>query len=155
MLFPKTSKDWNNFSKVMIGLGIILVGIGAISSIRTLTFLNRAVLVTGEIIELAERKNFSRDILYAPVFTFRDRTGETHTVLSSIARALPAGDVGDRIAILYDPDNPKNAEVNSFVSIWGLSIIVGSLGVIFLVAFWVVAVVTKNKIDSATKNLIR
>lgn len=145
MLFPKTTKDWNSFSKKMIVLGILLVGVGAVSSIRTLVFLNRAVPDVGEIVELVERKNFSRDTLYAPVFTFRDNTGETHTVFSSIARAIPAGDVGDTIPILYDPGNPKNAEVNNFISIWGLSIIFGSLGVVFIAAFWIAAAVTKYK----------
>jgi len=153
MLFPRTINDWNRFSKLMIVLSIIFMGIGVVSAIRTFLFLHSAVPETGEIIKLIERKNYKKDTLYTPVFTFRDHNGNIHTVFSAMASHHPVGNAGDRIAILYNPDNPKHAEVNSFVSIWGFSAIFGGLGAFFFIVFWIVAIVTRNKMDSDNKAL--
>lgn len=50
----------------------------------------------------------------------------------------PSYQVGEQVGVLYDPHNPNNAEINSFFSKWGLSLIAGALSVSCLLTGFVV-----------------
>jgi hypothetical protein len=44
-----------------------------------------------------------------------------------------AGRIGDTVAVRYRPDQPHVAEIDSFMSLWGLAVLFGVLGAVFLV----------------------
>jgi hypothetical protein len=51
---------------------------------------------------------------YFPVYTFEDSQGKKHSI-KSLSGSYPAAyNVGDSVAVIYQPDNPDNAEINSF-----------------------------------------
>ena len=152
MMFPKTVKDWNRFSKWMMALSLLFVVFGGVFAIRTYVFLQSAVPATGTIVKLIEKKS-DGDNLYAPVFTFQDANDKTHKVFSSTASFPPIGDVGDQIEVLYDPRNPNHAEEDKFFNLWGIAAIPAGLGIFYLIVFWIVVVITKRKMDSANKAL--
>jgi hypothetical protein len=43
-----------------------------------------------------------------------------------------AGRIGDTVAVRYRSDQPHMAEIDSFMSLWGLTLLFGVLGVVFL-----------------------
>jgi hypothetical protein len=56
-------------------------------------------------------------VLY-PVFTFEDSRGTLHSI-ESLSGSYPAAyKVGDSVAVIYQPDKPDNAEIESFLNIW-------------------------------------
>lgn len=63
-------------------------------------------------------------------FTTLDGTlGEYH---SSTCSTPPAFAIGERVAVYYDPQNPERARIDSFTENWIGSLIVGGIGLIFL-----------------------
>jgi hypothetical protein len=54
----------------------------------------------------------------SPVVEFTTRTGETRTAIGSINRDPPEYKVGDVAEVLYDPDDPRRADVRSELRRW-------------------------------------
>lgn len=142
---PKSAKDWNRFAKAMMWLCGAFIVLGLVFAVRTALFLRTAQPTTGTIVELIERESDDGDTLFAPVYTFVDTSGRTNRVISSSASYPPVGLVGDRIAVLFDPENPSRAEIDRFFDLWGFSAIGGGLGALYLAVFWIVAAVSKRK----------
>jgi hypothetical protein len=49
----------------------------------------------------------------------------------SVGSRPAAFDVGEAVAILYDPVNPRDARINSFFQLWFAPLILGFLGLVF------------------------
>ena len=141
----ETVKNWNRISKWMMALSLVFIVMGGIFGVRTYQFLERAVKTDGTIVELVERRSDEGDILYAPVFTYTDAGGNTHKIFSSTASYPPIGDVGDKIVILYDPEDPGRAKENRFFSLWGLATVMSGVGIFDFIVFFVIAFFTKKK----------
>ena len=104
-------------------------------------FVRTATRGTGRITQLVESKDKDGDTLYTPVFVFRDAAGIEHTVYSSIASYPPSHQVGDSVFVLYSPQSPQDAKIDSFFSLWGLPAITGGLAGFYmplglLLRFW-------------------
>ena len=147
-MIPKTAKDWNMFSKWLMGLSVFFIIVSILIGIRSYLFTKKAIKSEATIIKLVESSSDGR-ILYTPVFTFIDKKGNKHKIFSSTSSYPPNGDVGDKIEILYDPDNPKHAEENYFFNIWGISLIPLGLGTFYFMIFAVVAFYTQRKITKS------
>lgn len=146
---PKSAKDWNRFAKAMMWLCGAFIVLGLVFAVRTALFLRTAQPTTGTIVELIERESDDGDTLFAPVYTFVDTTGRTNRVISSSASYPPVGLVGDKISVLFDPENPSRAELDRFFDLWGFTAIGGGLGTLYLAVFWIVAAVSKRKMRNA------
>ncbi len=90
---------------------------------------------------MIEQKDKDEGTVYFPVFTFTDAQGTVHTIHSSSGSSPPDYEVGDSVPVLYSPNDPENAKIDSFFSVWGISLITGILGGIYLPAglivwFW-------------------
>ncbi len=151
MMLPKAYKSLNRFSKWMMALSLPFVITGLVFVVHTYFFLQQVVPGKGTIIQLMERPNDAGDMLYAAVFTFFDADGQQHKIVSSTASNPPIGDVGDDIAILYDPNDPENAEEDRFINLWGPAVIFTGLGSFYFIMFWSVAYFTKRRMQSANQ----
>ena len=89
---------------------------GVVTSVRTYLFVNKAVKTQAVIVE-----NLPRDQSYVPRFSFKDQQGQAYEIISSTGYNSPLGRPGDKIEILYDPDNPEIAEEDNFRALWALS----------------------------------
>ena len=81
-----------------------------------------------------------RDAL-CPSVSFRDAQGAEHIVYSSTASYPPKHQVGDTVRVLYSPEHPRDAKIESFFSLWGLPFVTGLLAAFYLplgllVWFW-------------------
>lgn len=68
---------------------------------------------------------------YWPVVAFRLPHGRVQTFESDISLRQPYGR-GDRVRVLYSPNNPKVARVDAFVVRWRTPMICASIGALFL-----------------------
>lgn len=118
---------------LLIGLGLLAGGGYAAS--RTVAFLGTAASVEGTVVELVE--SVSRDSdghrsrTYRPTVEFQLGSGETRTFTSSMGSSPPAYDVGERVTVLYDPQDPGDARLQGTFALWGVSLILGGMGAIF------------------------
>jgi hypothetical protein len=92
----------------------------------------RSVKAEGVVIELIPRRarvefisvkteqgmKLEKKYLYRPLVRFRTQDGRTIKFSPSIAMRPAPYQVGDHISVLYEPDRPKQAQINRFVYLW-------------------------------------
>lgn len=113
-------------------IGAILLVLGLIWIYQTQNFLGRCLETKGVVIDLSWRYDSEGNPSAYPVFQFvNQRTAEEITVWSETRSYPPSYHLGQEVNILYDPENPTNAVIKSFLNIWLGPLIVTGLGGIF------------------------
>ena len=112
---------------VFLAVGILLLMIGAITALHTQNLLRDGVTTAGKVIRL-DRGASQRS--YFPVVQFQ--AGDEQITFKSRMGSNPAPfRVGEIVTVVYDPLDPQHASIKSFGQMWGLSVILGALGVVF------------------------
>ncbi len=135
-------KSWRWIAGLILGIGgLILVGGLALGlgSLRHVLYGERA---DGEVIEMRREGD-----MYAPVVRFRLAGGEMQTV-TDLASGAPDFAVGDRITILYMPQDPRDFRIDTFDRLWFSAIFVTVFGA-FWMLFGIVAWALSRGIDLA------
>ena len=70
---------------------------------------------------------------YAPKVEFLDGAGKKFAFQSSMSSSPPSFSLGEQVDVIYPKDNPQTAKIKSTMSLWGLSIILGGMGLVFMV----------------------
>lgn len=92
--------------------------------LRTSQWIDGAARADAVVLELVPSS--SRDSNgFAPVFEFDDADGERVRVYSRSFSYPPVAQVGDTIAVLYDPEEPEDARTDTFFAKWGVPLIAG------------------------------
>ena len=112
-----------------------LVGIGMLAGAfylygSTRDFLAEAATADATVVELA-RSRSSDSTTYKPVVQFTSRDGQAIEFISSTGSNPPSYSRGEKVEVLYRPDDPQDARINGFFSLWGGALIVAGLGVVF------------------------
>lgn len=102
---------------LLIGIGL-LAGAGVVY-FNTSEFVAAARPAQGTVVALKSG---------APEVRFRAQDGREVQFTSSVSSKPPAYSVGERVEVLYRPDRPEDAEVNSLMALWLGVIILGALG---------------------------
>ena len=111
-------RSWRRISWVILGIGgMFLAGGLALGwgSLRHVLYAERA---DGEVIEIRREGD-----MYAPVLRFRLASGETQDV-KDLGSGAPDFAVGDRVTVLYMPDDPEDFRIDTFERLWFSSIFV-------------------------------
>ena len=59
------------------------------------------------------------------------RSGNPVEFTGSVGSSPPAFDVGEPVAVLYDPAEPEEARIDSFFQLWFAALILGGIGLVF------------------------
>jgi hypothetical protein len=111
-------RTWRRISWLILGIGgLILAGGLALGwgSLRHVLYAERA---DGEVIEIRREGD-----MYAPVLRFRRPNGEMQEV-KDLGSGAPDFAVGDRVIVLYMPDDPEDFRIDTFERLWFSSIFV-------------------------------
>ncbi|HEX9060963.1 MAG TPA: DUF3592 domain-containing protein [Clostridia bacterium] len=121
--------------KIFFVIGSIFILTGSVLIINQILFLNKACSAEGTVIDMkmSKGKGHDKDTTFAPVVQFKLTEGENITFTSSVGSSPPQFKIGDSVKVLYNPDNPGNAEINSFLSLWFLQIIFLFIGMVFFI----------------------
>ena len=92
-------------------------------------FLRRALQVIG-VVQSLRAERLQRTTIYFPVIQFTTASDVTVTAESKTSKSGLV--IGQKIAVLYDPNDPKNLELNSFWSRWVLVWIAAFFAVLLL-----------------------
>ena len=109
----------------IIGLGLLAVGGYLLFDSRA--FLSDAAATSGTVISLVE----SDEGGYAPIVSFVTGDGESLVLRSNVYSEGWIDRRGDTVTILYDPANPEKAKIDSLFQLWGATLIVSGVGVVF------------------------
>lgn len=86
-------------------------------------------MVTQMVRKVSNRKNTSDT--FAPQVRFVLPDGSVHEFTSEVSSAWKMYSVGQPVKVLYDPAKPDVAEIDGFLAIWTVPLILGILGVTF------------------------
>ena len=126
----------------LIGVGML---IGTFFWYQNVTsFIAKSETAQGKVTELV-RSRSGDSTTYKPVVQFNGQNGELIEFMSSTGRSPPSYDVGEKVEVFYLPENPQNAKINGFFSLWGGPLIVGILGGIFFLVGMGIVVATASK----------
>ena len=93
-------------------------------------FSEKSVRAEGTVVELVV--NRSRDSrTYSPVVQFVNEAGKKIEFKSRTGSNPPDYSRGEKVEVLYLPENPEEAKINSFFALWGGALIFGGLGSVF------------------------
>ena len=110
--------------------GFIFLGIGIFSYISTKDFMQNAMAVDGVVINSPDTNASMR-----PIVEFTDHTGVKRLHYSSFRSDPPRFFKGEKVKILYDPNDPKypvNAKIDSTFNVWGIAIFMSGMGSFFI-----------------------
>jgi len=118
------------------GVLCILVGCGFLFSALRIyqgrkRFLGGAGAAAGTVVEVQVR-GVGRNAVSVPVFEFRTAEGVVQRAESLQGSGFQGFEVGEAVAVRYDPGNPSRAEVDSFAVLWGLALLRLGFGAVFL-----------------------
>ena len=116
---------WN-----VVGIGCLALIGALVTSLYTWHFTRIAERTTGTVIEMVPHAGHDPNgDAYAPTPTFRfqDARGVQHTVASHFSSS-PEFHVGDSVKVLYLPNDPQRARIDTCLQVWGLLIGLGIFG---------------------------
>ncbi len=118
---------------LVIGLGML---VGAVYNFQsTRTFVAGAELTVGTVVELERRESRdsdgNRSVTYYPVVRYPLPAGGEHQFRSSTGSNPPSYRQGQQVEVLYLPNNPYEARINGFFSLWGMPLILSGMGLAF------------------------
>ena len=84
-------------------------------------FHETALSASGTVIDLQARRSSEGNMAYAPIVEFTTREGETRVFTSSggWCSALSYSQ-GDRVSVLYQREDPGQAQIDSLMEQWGI-----------------------------------
>ncbi|MGH3116925.1 MAG: DUF3592 domain-containing protein [Gaiellales bacterium] len=110
-------------------LGVVFLVVAAVTLVLTLRFVAGAERATGTVIDLSRETDSEGEVVFYPVVSFTTAEGRTLEFRSSSGSSFPP-QPGDRVEVLYDPDDPKDARLSGFFDLWGLPIVFGFIGAV-------------------------
>jgi hypothetical protein len=113
------------FGLVFALIGTVFVGVGGGMGWRSVQFLG-APQADGVVVAV------DRGI---PTAKYKVKDVE-YEVRGAISSKPPAFRVGDKVAVLYNPDKPGDAQIDSFVERWLFLLVFGGLGAVFASIGW-------------------
>jgi len=122
----------------IIGLIFTVIGIGFLCGAwitygKQRAFVKGAAHVEGRVVDLIYREpsESGESGTYAPQVVFTADDGEVYTFVSSVSSSPPTHRAGETVDVLYTPGSPEEAEINHFLSVWFVPLILGFLGACF------------------------
>lgn len=120
-----------------VGVALVVFGIGV--GVRTLLFLNAAETTTATVVSVrSDRSGTGRDrtTVYYPTVRFFDHEDNAVTAETRIGSSSFNFRPGQEVAVRFLPENPTRFEIDSFMSLWGFTVIpliigIGSIGITF------------------------
>jgi len=124
------------FGSIFAGVGSIFVISGIFIASNTHSFVGQGISTQGTVVDLVRHR--SRDsqgrssTTYYPVVKFTPSSGEPIIFEANSGSNPPAHRRGQQIEILYNPQAPEAAMINSWLDLWFLPTMFISMGSLFV-----------------------
>jgi hypothetical protein len=112
---------------MFIGIGLLFACVGIGLGIRSWSLESNARRADGTVLRLVSSGNRGG---MSPIIQY-EVDGRTFEIQSSISSSPPGYSVGEKVKVLYLPDQPAAGSLDSFAERWLLPLIFGGLGSVF------------------------
>ena len=129
-------------------LSVVLLPLGVLTFSSTYSVVSRGLKAKGTVVGIVTRDSTvsgsrGRTESYAPTVSFVTQTGKAVTFESETASNPASHSVGDEVEVIYQPNDPQQAIINSFVHTWLLSTLLLGAGlfcaiITALTLFWII-----------------
>lgn len=109
------------------GLAFVVLAV-ALGAVEVLGFW-RSSAAAGQIVKLVDLESNARR---APVVTFTDGAGHSHTFMAGRTTVAARYNVGESVKVFYNPDDPSQARIADFSASFTPSLLAGSFGALLL-----------------------
>ncbi len=131
MFHPKGEFIWPVFIPT-----IILFLLAAGFMYRNVRFIRSAIRVEGTIIGYETISQIRGSSTSAPLVQFTDEKGTTRELLAKVRSNPPPGQVGDKVTLYYQPNDPSQARLGTFKEMWlHVTILAVLFGIFFIIWF--------------------
>jgi Protein of unknown function (DUF3592) len=113
------------------GVGVLLLGIDLFLFLYTQQQITNSLHVQGKVIDLVAQDS-DEDASVAPRISFVAKNGDTYTFTSSVSTYPPSFQKGQTVELYYDPQNPKEAIIDTFWELWFVNVLLTGLSLPFL-----------------------
>jgi len=115
-------------------VGLVLCAVAWLLHHNTATFIASAGRTQGEVMRLLHVESSKRNEsgTWKPLVRFKAPSGEIIEFAPSSSSSPPAYEVGETVDVFFDPNDPQDAMLDGFFSLWGGAAITGGLGLVFL-----------------------
>ncbi|MBP6944853.1 DUF3592 domain-containing protein [Patescibacteria group bacterium] len=131
MFHPKGEFLWPVFIPT-----IILFLLVAVFVYRNVSFIRSSIRVKGTIIGYETVSQIRGPSTSAPLVQFTDEKGVTRELLAKVRSNPPPGQVGDKVTLYYQPNDPSQARLGTFKEMWlHVTILTVLFGIFFIIWF--------------------
>jgi hypothetical protein len=127
----ETNRLLSLLALIFTGVGVLLLGIDLFFFMHTQQQITNVLHVQGKVIELVAQGP-GEDASVAPKVSFVARNGDTYTFTSSMSTYPPSFQKGQIVELYYDPQNPKEAVIDTFWELWFVNVLLTGLSLPFL-----------------------
>ena len=124
----------NAFGLTFAAIGVILLFIAVFLFVRQKQFLAKARKAPGVVSAVRTTTDDDGGEMYAPIVDFRTETGAPATYKSTLYTRPSRYRQGVQVELLYDPDNPANAQIVGRPMNNAATWILAGLGLVFVIA---------------------
>lgn len=140
-----------SMNTLLIFIGLFLLGLGVYAFFRQRTRLAEGTVAIGIVTDLIpvradgefvvtrgeEGMKLEKKYLYRPEIRFKTHAGRTIDFIAPVATRPSRYAIGDEVEVLYNPENPNDVQINSFLHLWfatlmlvGFGLFVAGMGVL-------------------------
>src|SRR5262245_21503122 len=108
----------------LLAVSVLLMLLTVVQVFKSTRFRDKACEAEGAVVEMAEHLS-AGDVpgpYYHPVVEFETREGRRVTFESSTGSNWPSYRVGQLVRVVYDPDDPRQAKLNTAFAVWGVAL---------------------------------
>jgi hypothetical protein len=129
-----TSKTSTGFPVTLI-IGIAIFAGGLFMLVETSEFVTHAARTTGKV-ESVELGDADGATTYHPVFVYTDSAGVEHRKRSAYGSTTFRFSLGSHVKVLYDPNAPTRARIDSFESLWLFPLLFIGSSLVFITNYY-------------------
>lgn len=135
-------------------IALSLLGFAWIQYDDSLTFIEKAQPAVGEVIALDLPSADSTDGPLTPVVRYQLNRSDVRDLRPAFAAVWGGYQVGQRLTVLYDPNDPAEARIDDFWQLWFLPLATAAGGLVLLVvpSTALLLVLARNERDRAAEN---
>jgi Protein of unknown function (DUF3592) len=113
----KQRQRTNWFARAFLAAGVLALAFGVVWLVLTVRFVADADRTTGTVVDVESSTDADGYETFYPVVRFTTADGREVEFRSDSGSSSPPS-TGNRVDVLYDPDDPQDAELSGFLDLW-------------------------------------